>query len=277
VTSIAAGGSGDVVGPASATDAVPVLFDGTTGKLVKNSTPTGTGNPVLATSPVLTTPNLGTPSTLVATNATGTAAGLTAGTASAVAVGGITGLGTGVATALAVNVGSAGAPVVLNGAGGTPSSITLTNATGTAASLTAGTASAVAVGGITGLGTNVATQLALNANGADVDAIGFRGIPQNSQSDSYTLVLADAGKHIYETGASKTITIPANASVAYEIGTAVTFIATNATGCSIAITTDTMTLAGTTTTGTRTLAQNGMATAVKVTSTSWIIGGNGLT
>ncbi len=53
------GGSGDVVGPASATDAVPVLFDGTTGKLVKNSTPTGTGNPVLATSPTLTTPTLG--------------------------------------------------------------------------------------------------------------------------------------------------------------------------------------------------------------------------
>ncbi len=52
-------GSGDVVGPASATDAVPALFDGTTGKLLKNSTPTGTGNPVLATSPTLTTPTLG--------------------------------------------------------------------------------------------------------------------------------------------------------------------------------------------------------------------------
>ena len=53
------GGSGDVVGPASATDGAPVLFDGTTGKLVKNSTPTGTGNPVLQTSPTLTTPTLG--------------------------------------------------------------------------------------------------------------------------------------------------------------------------------------------------------------------------
>lgn len=52
-------GSGDVVGPASATDAVPALFDGTTGKLLKNSTPTGTGNPVLATSPTLVTPTIG--------------------------------------------------------------------------------------------------------------------------------------------------------------------------------------------------------------------------
>lgn len=48
--------SGDVVWPASSTDSVPVLFDWTTGKLIKNSTPTGTGNPVLQTSPTLTTP-----------------------------------------------------------------------------------------------------------------------------------------------------------------------------------------------------------------------------
>lgn len=64
-------GSGDVVGPASSTDAVPALFDGTTGKLLKNSTPTGTGNPVLATSPTLVTPALGTPSAATLTNATG--------------------------------------------------------------------------------------------------------------------------------------------------------------------------------------------------------------
>lgn len=41
---------------------------------------TGAGNIVLANSPVLVTPNLGTPSAGVATNLTGTAAGLTAGT-----------------------------------------------------------------------------------------------------------------------------------------------------------------------------------------------------
>jgi len=46
---------------------------------------------------------------------------------------------------------------------------------------------------------------------------------------------------------------------------------------SIAITTDTLTLAGSTTTGTRSLAQNGVATAIKVASTSWIISGAGLT
>jgi hypothetical protein len=45
----------------------------------------------------------------------------------------------------------------------------------------------------------------------------------------------------------------------------------------IAITSDTLLLAGAGTTGSRTLAPFGMATAVKITSTSWIISGNGLT
>lgn len=57
-----AGGSGDVVGPVSATADVPVLFSGTTGKVIKNSTPTGTGNPVLQTAPTLSNPVVGTQS-----------------------------------------------------------------------------------------------------------------------------------------------------------------------------------------------------------------------
>lgn len=54
----------------------------------------------------------------------------------------------------------ANSPTLITPALGTPSSGVLTNCTGTAAGLTAGTASAVAVGGITGLGTGVATFLA---------------------------------------------------------------------------------------------------------------------
>ncbi len=45
----------------------------------------------------------------------------------------------------------------------------------------------------------------------------------------------------------------------------------------IAITTDTMYLAGDGATGSRTLAAYGVASAVKVASTTWIISGNGLT
>lgn len=118
--------------------------------------------------------------------------------------------------------------------------------------------------------------------GAITDSKGdVRLVPQNSQSAAYTLVLADAGKHILHPAAdttARTYTIPANASVAYPIGTAVTFVNQNAGGViTIAITTDTMRLAGAGTTGSRTLAANGIATALKITSTEWIISGTGLT
>lgn len=111
--------------------------------------------------------------------------------------------------------------------------------------------------------------------------VGFRNIPQVSQSAAYTAVLSDAGKHILHPSAdttARTFTIPANASVAYPIGTALTFINQNAAGVvTIAITSDTMRLAGAGTTGSRTLAANGIATAIKLTSTEWIISGTGLT
>lgn len=104
-------------------------------------------------------------------------------------------------------------------------------------------------------------------------------IPQNSQSTNYTLVLSDAGKHILHPASdnnARTFTIPANSSIAFRLGTTFTFI-NLVNVLSIAITTDTMTLANSTTTGTRSLAANGIATAVKVTSTSWLISGVGLT
>jgi hypothetical protein len=107
----------------------------------------------------------------------------------------------------------------------------------------------------------------------------YSNIPQNSQSAAYTLVLADAQKHILHPTAdnnARTFTIPANASVAYPIGTAITFV-NQINTVTIAITTDTMTLAGPGTSGSRTLAANGIATALKTTATAWIISGTGLT
>jgi hypothetical protein len=116
---------------------------------------------------------------------------------------------------------------------------------------------------------------------ASNETLGYLNIPQNSQSAAYTLVLADAGKQIFHPSAdttARTFTIPANGSVAFPVGTAVTFINQNGAGVvTIAITTDTMRLAGAGTTGSRTLAANGVATAIKVTSTEWIISGTGLT
>ena len=111
--------------------------------------------------------------------------------------------------------------------------------------------------------------------------LGYLNIPQNIESVNYTLVAEDAGKHIFHPSAdttARTWTIPANSSVPYSIGTAITFINQNGAGViTIAITSDTMRLAGAGTTGSRTLAANGIATCIKVTSTEWLISGTGLT
>ena len=49
--------------------------------------------------------------------------------------------------------------------------------------------------------------------------------PQNIQSGNYTLVLSDAGKHIYSANTgTQTITIPTNASVAFPLGTLITIV-----------------------------------------------------
>tara|TARA_R110000822_G_scaffold220221_1_gene354252 strand:+ start:347 stop:721 length:375 start_codon:yes stop_codon:yes gene_type:complete len=117
--------------------------------------------------------------------------------------------------------------------------------------------------------------LGVIADGALVD---LREIEQNSKSSDYTLVVADAGLHILHPTADnnpRTWTIPANASVAFPIGTAITFV-NQINTITIAITSDTLTdTSGNT--GSRTLAVNGIATALKVGTTSWVVNGAGLT
>ena len=128
-----------------------------------------------------------------------------------------------------------------------------------------------------GLCVNGAT---LQGNGLVVDAVGFRTLPQNSQSANYTTVAADSGKHLLHPSSDanpRTYTIDSNLNVPYPVGTAITFVNKTSQVLTIAINSDTLTLAGTTTTGSRTLAQNGVATAVKIDTTEWIISGTGLT
>jgi hypothetical protein len=111
--------------------------------------------------------------------------------------------------------------------------------------------------------------------------VGYLSVPQNSQSVNYTLVASDASKHLLHPAAdttARTFTIPANSSVAYPIGTTIVFVNQNGAGVlTVAITSDTMRLAGAGTTGTRSIAANGVATAIKIASTEWIISGTNLT
>ncbi len=117
-----------------------------------------------------------------------------------------------------------------------------------------------------------------NAASDSVNVVGYMGLPQNSQNGNYDIVLGDAGKHIYHPAdqAVATYTFPANSNVSFTVGTAVTIINGSANNVTIAMTTDTMTLANTSNTSSRTLVANGVATCVKITNTSWIISGVGL-
>lgn len=130
-------------------------------------------------------------------------------------------------------------------------------------------------------GTSIKTVNSNSLLGSGDVAVGYANIPQNSQSAAYTLVLNDANKHILHPtsdNTARTFTIPANSSVAFPIGTALTFVNQASAGVvTIAITSDVMRIAGAGTTGSRTLAANGLATALKITSTEWIISGVGLT
>jgi hypothetical protein len=102
--------------------------------------------------------------------------------------------------------------------------------------------------------------------------------PQNAQSPSgasYTLVSSDAGKHVYISGTSTGVTV--NASV-FSVGDMVMVV--NSLSSSITITQGTsvtLNLAGTATTGSRTLAQKGVATLLCVAANTFYTSGAGLT
>lgn len=117
-------------------------------------------------------------------------------------------------------------------------------------------------------------------NATTTDAVGFMDIPQNSQTTNYTTVMDDRGKMIFHpsgAGAGDTFTIAANASVAYPTGSVITFFNEDSNNLSITVGgSDNLYLAGTTTTGTRTLGQRGLATAIKIGGVTWVISGVGL-
>ena len=107
--------------------------------------------------------------------------------------------------------------------------------------------------------------------------IGWRDCPQNSKTANYQLLISDRGMQVLMNGTSLTLTIPANGTVAFPLGTTIMVVNSNATSLTVAITTDTMTLANSTTTGSRTVAQNGLATLTKVGASNWLIAGTGVT
>lgn len=124
--------------------------------------------------------------------------------------------------------------------------------------------------------TNNVQRLVITSAGVIQDAagieLGWKDIPQNIQVSAYTLAVGDRGKHI---AAGAGVTVP---NAVFAAGNAVTIY--NNTAASITITqgtSHTLRLAGTATTGNRTLAQRGMATILFLDGTVSVISGAGLT
>lgn len=111
--------------------------------------------------------------------------------------------------------------------------------------------------------------------------VGYLNIPLVSASANTTITKAHAGgglKHPSADTTARTFTIDSNANQSWVDGTAITIWNVNGTGGIVTITAlNTMRLAGAGTTGSRTLARNGIATFIwDSISSSWVASGAGL-
>jgi hypothetical protein len=141
---------------------------------------------------------------------------------------------------------------------------TLTNKTLTAPTINGGTIATAAIN---------ASNTVNDTGTIAASSPGFRGLPLSgeTQGSAITFALADAGKLSPNTSGGWTI--PANASVAFPIGTVLAGYNDSGSNQTLSITTDTMYLNGTATVGSRTVAQRGLWTATKIAATTWVVSG----
>lgn len=116
-------------------------------------------------------------------------------------------------------------------------------------------------------------------SGCTVDGtnlVGFRNLPQQSFSAAYPIVLADAGKQLYHPvgdANNRQVTIPANGSVPFPLGTAITIVNDSPNIVTVIITTDVLAYANVGTITTLTIPQYNQATIQKVLTDRWVASG----
>jgi len=269
-TSAGGGGTGDVVGPASATDNAIARFDLTTGKLIQNSVVivddagTITGVDSLAAVTVsATSANVGAAAitTLTATGASVASANV--GTA-VITTGTVTNL-----TSTSASIASMNAGVALL------TTATVTTLTATGASIASANAGNLQVTGASIGSANIGPLIATNVSVTSInDQYGYiRDVPQSgsNKTAAYTLSAGDTGRFI-GVGTSGSIVIPNAVMATGDVVTLYNSTSGNVTvECSISI----AYIAGTNTDkASVTLATRGVATVLFLDSNNCVITGN---
>lgn len=274
-TSAGGGGTGDVVGPASATDNAITRFDQTTGKLIQNSTvildDAGTITGVASLAAVTASITSANADVAVITTLTATGASIASanvGTA-VVTTGAVTNL-----TATSASVASMNAGVALVTTG------TITTLTSTQASVASANLGTAVITTLTATGASIASAnigplIATNVSVTSLnDQYGYiRDVPQSgsNKTTAYTLSAGDTGRFI-GVGSSGSIVIPNAVMATGDVVTLYNATTGNITvECSISI----AYIAGTNTDkASVTLATRGVATVLFLDSNNCVITGN---
>ena len=242
-------------------------------------TVTGTGANVLATSPTLVTPALGTPSAIVLTSGTG----LPIST-------GVSGLGTGVATFLATPTSANLKTAVATTNTGSGALVFGTSPTFTTSLLVAGTTSGTTTIQATATASGTLTLPAATdtlVGKATTDTLTNKTLTApistlsiNTQTGTtFTPALSDAASLVtLNNAAAIAVTIPTNASVAYAIGSQLNFVWITGAGQPTisAVTPGTTTIisTGATAASPKLRVVNSVATALKIATDIWLVTGD---